>query len=410
MRILVSAYACEPGKGSEPGVGWNWVLQIARFNQVWAITRANNRQAIEAALAEESTPPIHFIYFDLPAWARWWKKHGYGLQAYYCLWQIAVYFVGRRLHRQVRFDLVHHVTFVNYWLPSLLAMLPAPFMWGPVGGGDSVPKEFRRSFSLSGKVHEILREAARGLAHLNPLVRLTARRASYAFATTDETARKVRSLGCRRVSLFSQTALPDEEIEALSTSSPRQSHAFRLLSVGQLIHSKGFELALKAFAQFHSQFPASDYWIIGDGPERKRLLELVHKLRVADSVHFFGRMPRSLVLEKLLECDVLVHPSLRESGCCVCVEAMAAGRPVICLDLGGPAVQVTNETGIKVRADSPQQVIRDLERAMAQLAEDRVCREHLGRAARERVQEYLSWDKKGESMNRLYSSNIFARP
>lgn len=406
MRILVSAYACEPGKGSEPGVGWNWVRQIARFNDVWVITRANNRQLIEAALLDGSIPPIHFIYFDLPAWARWWKKRGYGVQAYYCLWQVAVYFVGRRLHRQVRFDLVHHVTFVNYWLPSLLAVIPVPFMWGPVGGGDSVPRQFRRSFSLTGKVHEFLRDLSRGLAHLNPLVRLTAKRASHAFATTHETGKELRSLGCRRISLFSQTALPEEEIEALSSSPPHESNFFRLLSVGSLIDSKGFGLALNAFAHFHNQFPASDYWVIGDGPEQKRLVKLVHKLGVAGSVRFWGSMPRSLVLEKLLECDVLVHPSLRESGCCVCVEAMAAGRPVICLDLGGPGIQVTDETGIKVRPDSPQQVIHDLARAMSQLANDRVHRERLGKAARERVQQHLSWDRKGESMNRLYSSIV----
>ena len=51
LRVLVSAYACEPGRGSEPGVGWHWVREIARFNEVWVITRMNNRKAIETALA-----------------------------------------------------------------------------------------------------------------------------------------------------------------------------------------------------------------------------------------------------------------------------------------------------------------------------------------------------------------------
>ena len=50
MRVLLSAYACEPNKGSEAGVGWHWALEIARLgHEVWALTRANNRAPIEAA-------------------------------------------------------------------------------------------------------------------------------------------------------------------------------------------------------------------------------------------------------------------------------------------------------------------------------------------------------------------------
>jgi len=54
-KVLVSAYACEPGKGSEPEVGWQWVHQIARFHEVWVITRANNRLQIEESLYKAPT-------------------------------------------------------------------------------------------------------------------------------------------------------------------------------------------------------------------------------------------------------------------------------------------------------------------------------------------------------------------
>ncbi len=50
MKVLVSAYACEPGKGSEPGAGWNWVVAAARQHELCVLTRANNRESIEAAL------------------------------------------------------------------------------------------------------------------------------------------------------------------------------------------------------------------------------------------------------------------------------------------------------------------------------------------------------------------------
>src|SRR5206468_1925717 len=105
LRVLVSAYACEPDRGSEPGVGWNLVCQIARFNEVWVVTRANNREPVEAALAQHPLPNVHFVYFDLPAWARCWKRRGYGVRLYYYLWQFCVWLVVRKLHRTIGFDL-----------------------------------------------------------------------------------------------------------------------------------------------------------------------------------------------------------------------------------------------------------------------------------------------------------------
>lgn len=50
IRVLISAYACEPNKGSEPGVGWNWTLQMAKMDEVYVITRSNNRKVIETFL------------------------------------------------------------------------------------------------------------------------------------------------------------------------------------------------------------------------------------------------------------------------------------------------------------------------------------------------------------------------
>jgi glycosyltransferase involved in cell wall biosynthesis len=263
-----------------------------------------------------------------------------------------------------------------------------PFIWGPVGGGESAPRAFWRSFSLRGRVYETLRDLARNLGQIDPFVRLTGQRAALGIATTEETAVRLRGLGCQKVMVLSSVSLPGEEIVRLGGVPARQGDPFRLVSIGNLLHWKGFEFGLRAFARFQSQFPAAEYWIIGDGYERKRLRKLAQRLGVAGSVTFWGAIPRRQVLEKLAECDVLLHPSLHDSGGYVCVEAMAAGRPVVCLDLGGPALQVTEDTGIKVPATSPEQVVSDLAAAMTRLARNPSLRIRLGIAARQRVQEH----------------------
>lgn len=403
LNVLVSAYACEPKKGSEPGVGWNWARQIARFHDVWLITRANNRSAIEAALAEDPLPDVHFVYFDLPPWMRFWKRGGRGVLPYYYLWQIGAYFIGKKLHRDVGFDLVHHVTFVKYWAPSFLALLPVPFVWGPVGGGESAPRSFWPSFSPQGKIYELMRSLARRLGELDPFVRRTARRAAVALATTAETEKRLQALGCRRTLVYSEAGLPAEELRRLAAIPVRQGNPFRILSLGRLLHWKGFEMGLRAFAQFRKSNPASEYWIIGEGPERNRIEKLAWKLGVAEDVVFWGNLPRAVVLEKLAQCDVLLHPSLHDSGGWVCLEAMAAGRPVVCLDLGGPAQQVTDHSGIAIPATAPDQVVRDIAMALCRLAHDPSLCARLGRGARCRVAEHFAWDTKGEQLQHLYS-------
>ena len=60
LKVLMSAYACEPGKGSEPGVGWTVAREMARHHDIWVITRANNRPVIEAELARNPQPGLHF--------------------------------------------------------------------------------------------------------------------------------------------------------------------------------------------------------------------------------------------------------------------------------------------------------------------------------------------------------------
>src|SRR4029078_12932115 len=95
--------------------------------------------------------------------------------------------------------------------------------------------------------------------------------------------------------------------------------------------------------------------IVGDGPERANLADLVGRLGLKDRGVFWGSRPPPEPLETFAACHVLVHPTFHDSGGWVCLEAMAAGKPVICLDLGGSAELVTDRTGIKGVAKYPEQ-------------------------------------------------------
>ncbi len=411
LKVLISAYACEPGIGSEPGVGWNQVLQMARFHRVWVVTRANNRKAIEEGLRAHPAPNVSWVFHDLPPALAFWKRGQRGIHLYYSLWQLGAWLVCRRLHRRVRFDLAHHVTFANYWLPSFLPLLRLPFLWGPVGGGESTPGPFLALYDLRGRIYEASREAARRLAEHDPAVRLTARRAALALATTEETARRLRRLGCREVRVVPEAGMSGEDLRALGALPyPPEGAPFRMVSVGRLLHWKGFSLGLLACARLRERHPRSEYWLIGDGPQRAALETLARRLGIGDRVRFLGRLPRAEVLGRLRDCDVLIHPSLHDSGGWVCLEAMAAGRPVICLDVGGPRTQVAPGTGIRVPALDPERTVAGLASAMAAFAEDRALRISTGLRGRAHVTASFAWDARGEQLDAVYREVAEASP
>lgn len=398
MKILVSAYACRPCAGSEPGVGWNIVQELAKYYQIWVLTRSDNKLEIEAEVAKQQNLNLQFIYCDPPSIA---AKLPAAQVPHYYFWQISAYFAAQKLIEKVNIDLIHHITYVRYSTPSFLSLLPVPLIWGPVGGGEMVPRAFWYDFSIRGKVYEILRLAVHRLGELDPFTQITAQRSAFVKVTTEDTARRVRRIGGLNVEICSESALSNSEIQTLSQCVVPRNAPVRFISMARLLHWKGLHLSIQAFAKADLS-PDTEYWILGEGPEQARLQNLIYQLKVENRIKLLGKLSRDETLQKLGVCHVLVHSSLHDSGGWVCLEAMAAGRPVVCLDLGGPALQVTSETGIKIKAHTPQQVVDDLTKAMILLERNADLRTQMGKAGQQRVLNYFSWELRIAEFSKQY--------
>jgi glycosyltransferase involved in cell wall biosynthesis len=394
MKVLLSAYACEPGIGSEPGVGWNLAQVLAQRHQVWVLTASCHQVGLEAELAQRPLPNLRIIYFDPFAWVYDWSKPGlhFWVHLHYALWQIQAYFVAKRLQQVHRFDRLHQGTYGTYLKPSALSLLSVPLIWGPVGGGESLPPGFWAGLGKRDRLYEGLRLGVRKLAEINPLVRLTIRRSQEIWASTPQTAERLERLGARSVRVHSSVLWPALPAGLPLPSPP--SKPLRFLTVGRLLHWKGIHLGLRAFAR--SGLAGAEYWIIGDGPEAGRLQKLAAQLGLGpQQVRFLGQLPQVEVLAQVQGADVLVHPSLHDSGAFVCLEAMAMGRPVICLDWGGPALQVTDDTGVKILVTDPAATIERLSAAMVALGSSVSLRQTLGAGGIDRVSQHFSteqWD------------------
>ncbi len=400
LKVLVSAYACEPHKGSEPGVGWNWAKQIARFAEVWVITRANNREVIEEELKKNPEPNLHFVYVDLPKWMRFWKKGQRGVHLYYYLWQFAVYFRAKKLVKENRFDITHHITFVNDWIFSSLSLLNIPFVWGPIGSHPEVPLKFL--YGMKAKFLEMSRRIVQNFfRYFEPLYLFTILRAQKIILISQNQKAKYPFKLLSNDSLFFQSANGINSIFNTKFNTVKNS-GLKIITVGRLIYLKGFHLTINAFAMFLQKTDKNaELTIIGDGMDRELLRKLVNKNNLLRKVKFLGNIPREFVLEELSTSGIFVFPSF-EGGGMVVLEAMAVGLPVVCLDYGGPGEMVTNECGFKIKPITPQQTINDLAEALLKLAQDPELRKKMGEAGRKRVEEHYTWEKKGEFIRKVY--------
>ena len=390
-RILLSAYACEPGKGSEPEVGWMWATELtAAGHEVWVITREANRRTIETRQGRESKGNLHFVYCDLPRWLRKWKRGGTGVHWYYALWQWCAYQVARRLTRSVQFDCVQHVTFVGLRAPSFMGWLGLPFVLGPVSGGESVPHQLRKGMSTQAKLREWLRNVANRAVPLDPMMRASFRRAQRILVTTEASRRLIPGAFQAKCEVQLGVGLNREYLGWTGPGSRSPAAALRVLYVGRLLEWKGVDFALRAVQALRHRGVAVRFTIVGSGPAEERLRRLARELELGNELRWLKWVSRPELDEYYYQSDLLLFPSLRDSGGMVVLEALAHGLPVVCTDCGGPGLIVNERCGrvVQTKDRCREEVVAGFTDEMDQLGRNRALLARLSRGARARAWEF----------------------
>lgn len=399
LKVLISAYACEPNKGSEPEVGWQWAMGMARFHNVTVLTRNNNRASIQAALAEAApgTEPPRFVYLDC---SRPWllvKKLFRATQLYYVAWQATAQRLVARMAHDHQFDVLHHATFAAFRYPTAIWNHNTASVWGPMGGVETIPA------GLLPWPHpgSLLREVARNMAttaQTSPIARLNCRaqRTTRIVSSTPNMQEVLASYG------HPSTLMPAIGIdsELLPNGTPENhSGPLRILYVGNLLGLKGLDLGLEAVKAAKVPIHLT---LIGTGDYESTLRQKTAALGLTNSVSFRGRLPREEVLKLYPAFDLFLFPSLHDTGGYAVIEAMLNRLPVACLDIGGPAIAVEDGCGWRVPLGPRQQVIAGLARPISFYHSNRsMLREH-GENARASVVRNYDWRQKCRRMSELY--------
>lgn len=400
-KLLVSAYACEPFKGSEQAVGWNLVLQLARNNHVTVITRANNKDVIEPNIPHHLRANIKFLYHDAPSLFLKLKSKEKGVYFYYIIWQLFQIPLLKRLTKKYKFDYSLHLTFGSIWLPTFLPFFKPRFIWGPLGGGEGIPNSFISTLSLRGKLLQYFRNILSFTIYVNPLLLYTLYRASILLYRTENTKNILPLYFQKKCKLLTDGAI-EPEILSYKTINSTDTDVLELITTSRLIHTKNITTIIKAIALIPKELKIH-LNIIGSGPEKEKLQKLIDKLNLTNRIQLVGRVSRNEILYFLSQSDIYLFASLKEACNLSLLEAMAVGLPVICLNWSGMAISTDDRCAIRLPVTDPEQMPKDMAEAIIKLAKNPELRKQMGENGRKRIQTVFNWEAKGKFMEELFA-------
>jgi glycosyltransferase involved in cell wall biosynthesis len=390
--ILLSAYACEPDRGSEPGVGFNWMLALLeRGLNLIVLTRSNNRDAIISRTARfVGSGQLVVVGIDIDALLGMKRRGVLPVMIYYICWQFLALSKARAIIRSGELDvsLVWHLTFGVCRFPTLLPLLPIRSLIGPLGGAETMPIRFLAHVGARGIVLESLRWIANQVSRINPLEVLVYRRAGSVLFKTRETARRYSAL-TRRCRI--QFEIGTRANQAPAADVPRERLTY--LFVGRLLYLKGIRFLCTAFAEAARRGLAANLHFIGDGPERRYIEAFRARSSFAAHVVVTASVPHAVARARIREADLLTFPTLRDSSGNVIIEAIEAGTPILALDLGGPGELLKKYSGlIPARRRSYNETVADFADHMIQFQQSSDFRRRLRCQVLE-LQEELSFEK-----------------
>lgn len=339
MRVLLSAFQCSPGRGSEPGNGWHWATSLAEYgHEVTVLTTPFDRDATVAA----NPPGIDFRFIEIPRSALRRVSTRFGVYDVYRRWQESALRHASRTPRQ--WDVAHHVTWASLHLGSALWRLPVPFVYGPIGGGQTAPVNYWRQFGRQLPAETVRTVFAGSLLTMNSRSRETLRNATVTLVANSATAASARRLGARDVRFMMADGLP---AEWLADARPRPEGIPVVLWVGRLLPHKAPVLAVEAFAGLRRVTPARMV-IAGDGALARPVRAAAERLGVAGDVELLGHLPWDEIRSLYDSASVFLFTSLRETFGAPFLEALGRGLPAVAVDLHGIADVEAGLAAVKV--------------------------------------------------------------
>lgn len=373
MKILLSASAFSHKWGSEPGVGWNWAMQLSKDHELVVLTHGYFRSHMQEYVDAHGPLPFRVIYQDMLPLRDVPDTVYMNSTVHFLRWQWTLRPMVKELLKHERFDLIHHLTLGTLRYPSFLQKLGVPMVAGPLGGGERAPVCLYQGLPWKIRIREMVRDLLIFSAAWDPLVNWAWSRTDLLICRTKD-SRKAMPWHVRKRTLVIQEIgcpAPDSPTAPMPALPPQKGR-LRCLSVGRVIGLKGLHIGLEAMARLRERGITVELNIIGDGDAQAHLEQQAERLGLSQQLKWLGKLPRDEVMRHYKDHDLVLFPSLHDSGGTVVLESISQGCPVVCLDLGGPPHFINETCGrvVEVGNRSMSEVIDGLAQALEGLAQN----------------------------------------
>ena len=418
LKILMSAYACEPGAGSEYGVGWMVPITMVRKypeDQIFVLTRSRCKEKIEKSLANDSSlANIHFLYYDIPSWMFYKNEmqSNWGEQINYLLWQWLVRKFVRKMNKIYHFDIFHHLTFNQYRTPSPGFWLDIPFVMGPIGGAECIAPAFWEDLEPNTVKKEGIRQKGKDLK-IFKWFNTRNKNNKVILCSCKENLNRLKPYGNKsRLELMPAIAFDKKDFADISQNETQNT--FEMIYAGKAWDWKDIHIFLKAAkVALMDKLSAKSQqkWsikLIGIRfeEEQKKVMGWVDELGLQNHVTLIPFIQRSELLKMLANCSLSVYPAFRDSGSMSVLEACALGCPSICFNAGGQDV-FSDEILLKVDvADSYSETMNRFSEKLFWAYEHPQELKEIGRKAKAWVEEMLTWDRRVEDFHDIYKTLV----
>lgn len=410
LSILINAYACSPNMGSEPGMAWNWCVNLAKHCELHIITEGEFRNKIEAVLpALPQGKNMHFYYNPVSEEIRrmCWNQGDWRFYKYYRDWQWKTYLMAKEIIQQHSIDIVHQLNMIGFREPGYLWKIEnKPFVWGPIGGLKQFPDAYLQNAGLKMRLFNKLKNRINifQVKH-DKRVNMAFRKADLLISSIPDSYKAIKIYKRLESVIIPETGCFTDKIRTFGSDKIKHT-GFNLLWVGKFDFRKQLEIALRTVAALKHR-PDIKLIICGTGTEQQILYykNLSGDLGIDQQIEWKGGLANQKVLVEMANADLFFFTSVSEDTSTVVLEAVSCNLPVLCFDTCGMGYVINDKVGIKISLSNPKQSVTDFAEKIDYLYTHRDYLQSLSEGCKERQQE-LSWENKALQVVSLYNQII----
>lgn len=404
LKVLVNAYACSPDRGSEPGMGWNWCIHLAKYCELHIITEEEFKPKIEEAITKlPQKENLKFYYNPVSEEVREMARNqgDWRFYTHYKKWQKKTLEIAKQIISEHNIDIMHQLNMIGFREPGYLWKIgDIPFVWGPIGG----LKQFPVAYLKGAKKKTIVVNRLKNIINILQLkydirVNSALRRAELLISSIPDSQmaikkhKKLNSIIIPETGTFITDDVPT--IRFLSEN-------LKVLWVGKFDYRKQLPLALKSLAETNNKKIILNIYGGGNESQVKTLKKITVDLNITNQVIWHGSQPNITIQKAMSEADLLFFTSVSEDTSTVVLEAISNRLPVLCFDTCGFGAIINNAVGRKVPLTNPHKSVSDFAKYLNLFHAERFLLEDLSTNCK-LLQRELSWDEKAKKMFALYN-------